>query len=105
MTTETYIYTTEFSLISADFALIVQYLASSVNPARFADKLYVNNLITRENMENARILGITRSSLIRPLIAAVVTHVEINPANYDKFISILKEYGGLEDLVQVFESQ
>ena len=49
--------------------------------------------------------GVTDSERIRPLVYAVLSQVEKNSAKYGKFLNILEDEGGMEELVQLLQKQ
>ena len=83
---------------------IVHFLAANVSPGRLADKLLVAGLVTEGVRERALIVGLPVSERIRPMIDAVITRIELNHAKYDLFISVLRQFGSLEDFIQHIET-
>ena len=83
---------------------IVRFLAANVSPGGLADKLLVAGLISEGVRETALVAGLPVSERIRPMIDAVITRIELNHAKYDLFISVLRQFGSLEDLVQYIET-
>ena len=83
---------------------IVRFLAANVSPGGLADKLLVAGLINDDIREKARVTGLPVSETVRPMIDAVITRIELNAAKYDLFISVLRQLGSLEDLIQFIES-
>ena len=82
---------------------IIRFLATNVSPGALADKLLVVGLISDGVREKALVTGLPVSETIRPMIDAVITRIELNAAKYDLFISVLRQFGSLEDLVQYIE--
>ena len=82
---------------------IITFLATNVSPGGLADKLRGAGLINDEIRQLALVTGVPTTQNIRPMIDAVISRIELNEANYDKFISILKECGSLDDLIQFIE--
>ena len=83
---------------------IVRFLAANVSPGGLADKLLVAGLINDDIREKALVTGLPVSERIRPMIDAVITRIEQNAAKYDLFISVLRQFGSLEDFIQFIES-
>ena len=83
---------------------IVRFLAANASPGGLADKLLVAGLISEGVRERALVAGLPASERIRPMIDAVITRIELNHAKYDLFISVLRQFGSLEDLVQYIET-
>ena len=83
---------------------IVRFLAANVSPGGLADKLLVAGLISDDVRETALVAGLSVSERIRPMIDAVITRIELNHAKYDLFISVLRQFGSLEDLIQYIET-
>ena len=82
--------------------LIISALADSVSIETLAGKLRINRLIGDDIHREAR--GAERTtSKISHIIDIVLSKVELNPANYDKFIDILREFGDLGDLIEHIE--
>ena len=82
---------------------IVRFLSADVSAGELADKLLVAGLISEHVREKALVTGLPVSETIRPMIDAVVTRIELNAAKYDLFISVLRQFGSLEDLIQFIE--
>ena len=82
---------------------IVRFLAADVSAGELADRLLVAGLISENVREKALVTGIAVSETIRPMIDAVVNRIELNEANYEKFICVLRQFGSLEDLIQFIE--
>ena len=78
-------------------------LADTTRAEDLADKLLRERLITKGYWEEACLPTVTDSKRIRRLIRAVLSQVKLNPANYDKFVSALRELDGLQDIVQMIE--
>ena len=82
---------------------IVRFLAANVSPGALADKLLVAGLISDDVREKALVTGLPVSETVRPMIDAVITRIELNAAKYDLFISVLRQFGSLEDLIEYIE--
>ena len=78
---------------------IVRFLAANVSPGALADKLLVAGLISDDVREKALVTGLPVSETVRPMIDSVITRIELNAAKYDLFISVLRQFGSLEDLL------
>ena len=82
---------------------IVHFLSTNVNPERLADKFRVAGLINDDIRWKALVTTIAIPERIRPMIDAIITRIELNVANYDTFISVLREFKSLEDFIQFIE--
>ena len=82
---------------------IVRFLAADVSPGALADQLLVAGLINDDIREKARVTGLPVSERIRPMIEAVIIRIELNAAKYDLFISVLRQFESLEDLIEFIE--
>lgn len=83
---------------------IVDFLAASVSPERLADRLLVQNLLCEDIRQQVLVPVLTKSEKVRCMIDAVIARIKLHPANYEKFMSLLKEYGSLEDLIRLIDS-
>ena len=82
---------------------IVRFLGANVSPGALADKLLVAGLISDDVREKALVTGLPVSETVRPMIDAVITRIELNAAKYDLFISVLRQFGSLEDLIELLK--
>ena len=82
---------------------IIHFLSANVSPDRLADTLFAAGLINDDIKAKALVTSITIPERIRPLVDAVVTRIELNAANYEKFITVLRQFK-LEDLITFIES-
>lgn len=82
---------------------IISFLAANVSPERLADRLRRENLIGDDIKERASTTTIAKSDRIRPMVDAVISRVKLNVAKHAKFISVLKQFQDLEDLIQFIE--
>ena len=83
---------------------IINFLAANVSPGSLADKLREKHLINDEIRHKALVKGIPTPENIRPMVDAVITRIELNVANYDKFISVLKQFESLDDLIHFIQN-
>ena len=83
--------------------VIVSFLAANVSPGTLADELWVAALINQDIRDQASVMGLTNAEKIRPLIRAALSRIKINPANYRKFIAVLRNVE-MDDLVTEIES-
>ena len=81
-------------------ATIVRFLSVNVSPESLANKLRSVGLISDDIWRQAIMPFASTPQRIRPLIDAIISRIELNEKNYDKFISVLEEFGSLEDLIQ-----
>ena len=69
-----------------------------------AGKLYFSaRLISESIWEEAYVGGKTNANKIRLLMKSILSQVELNAANYDKFVTVLKDISGLQDIVELLE--
>ena len=95
--------TEEYKRFFAQFDQLIEKLADANVVESLADKLENTQLITHECWEEACLKTITNTKRIRPVINAVKSKVEMDTANYYKFISILKEIPGLQCIIELLE--
>ena len=95
--------TTQYKKVAAKYDLIIRTLSKTVSAETLAGKFYAKLLIGDDICSKARVAGVAEDK-IRPVIDAVLSKIELNPAVYDKFIQILKEFQDLEDLIECIES-
>ena len=81
-------------------ATIVYFLSVNVSPELFANKLRSVGLIGDDTWRRAIMPFSSTPKKIGPLIDAIISRIQLNEKNYDKFISVLEEFGSLEDLIQ-----
>ena len=93
--------TQQYDRLFIKFDQLIENLADITRAEVLADKLRRKRLITKGCWEEACLPTVTDSKRIRLLIRAVLSQVELNPANYDKFVSALREFEGLHDIVQL----
>ena len=72
-----------------------------MSPDRFATELEISGLINRDVREEAEVTTVATSRRIRPVMNAVITKLELSEENADKFKSVLKKLGVLDDLTQI----
>ena len=83
---------------------IVEFLAANVSPEGLADRLLVQKLIGEDIRDQVKVPVKTKPEKIRCMIDAVIARIKLNPANYVKFIDVLKQHGSLEDLIHAIET-
>ena len=93
----------EYNRVALNRNKIVRFLAANVSAGELADELLVAGLISDDVRQKAQVAALSVSERIRPMIDAVITRIELNAAKYDLFISVLKQFRSLEDLVQYIE--
>ena len=96
---------TEYKTLQRNLEVIVDFLSDNVQPERLAGKLFSASMITRSTAQKASMRGVTDSERIRPLVYAILSQVEKNSANFERFLNILEDEGGLEELVQLLQKQ
>ena len=86
---------------------IIQFLADLGFTGVLAEKLFGNEMILRRIYDQAKSVapGMVEVDRAAVLFNAVLASVQLNPAKYDKFISILKEIQGSDDLVSFIEGR
>ena len=95
--------TEEYKRFHAKFDQLIEKLADADVAESLADKLRKEELITHYCWEKACLQSVPNTDRIRPLINAVMSRVEMDTANYGKFISILKEISGLQSIIDLLE--
>ena len=96
--------TQQYQRLFTNFPTLVDVLSSVGIAAQLADRLYYSaRLITKAVWEEASLGGMTESNKLRVLMNSVLSQVELNAANYDKFVTVLYEFDGLQDVVQLLE--
>lgn len=79
-------------------------LSALVSAEELAGKLYFSaGLISESIWEEAYVGGKTNTNKLCLLLKSVLSQVELNAANYDKFVTVLAEIGGLQDIVELLE--
>ena len=93
----------EYQRLQEKFDIVIHHLGAVLSAEDLADKLYVNKLITSGTQEEASLGAVTNTKKIRALMIAVRAKVEIDPANYHKFLTVLKAISGAEDIGKLLE--
>ena len=92
--------TPEYQKLQVNYDTVIYHLGAAQVAEELADKLYANKLITREMAAKANLPTRTDTEKMRDLILAVLAQVELEPANYHKFVQILSSISGAEDIVK-----
>ena len=95
--------TEEYKRFFAQFDELIEKLADADVAKSLADKLRKKEVITHYCWEKACLPNVPNTDRIRPLINAVLSKVEMNTANYGKFIAILIEIDGLQSIIELLE--
>ena len=96
--------TQQYQTLLTNFPKLIKTLSPMISAEDLADKLFCSaRLITKGTWEEASLEGVTNSSKLRKLMKSVLSQVELNAANYDKFVTVLYEFDGLQDVVQLLE--
>ena len=96
--------TQQYQALLTNFPRLITTLSPMVSAEELAEKLHCSaRLITKGTWEEASLGGVTNSNKLRNLMKSVLSQVELNAANYDKFVAILYEFDGLQDVVQLLE--
>ena len=82
--------------------LIITTLGDCVSVEALADRLHRKSLIGDDIRREAHDRGVDASK-IRRMIDAVICKINLNSANYDMFIDVLREFGDLGDLIEHIE--
>ena len=77
---------------------IIKFLSVNVNPVELATELEIIGLINSHVRGQAELTTVPVPDRIRPVINAVISKLELNEENADKFKRVLKTLGVLEDL-------
>ena len=97
--------TPQYQRLFSTFPTLVTALTPMVGAAELADKLYFSTrLITESVWEEASVGGVINSTKIRLLMKSVLSQVELNAANYEKFVTVLREFDGLQEIVELLET-
>ena len=84
--------------------MLVKALSHMMSAEELADKLYFSaELITESIWEEVSVGGVVSSKKLRLLMKSVLSQVELKAANYDKFVAVLKELDGLQDIIEILE--
>ena len=95
--------TTQYKKVAAKHEQIITTLSATVSAEGLVGKLERKKLIGEEIRRKAR--GEREDiNKIRIIMEAVLAKIELNPANYDKFIETLREFGDQADLIDCIES-
>ena len=92
--------TPEYHKIQHNYANIRSTLTNLVPPEDLGNKLFAAALVGHEVRLTTYRLSISEQKKIDILLAAVTDQIELNPANFYKFIKILEEYMVLEELLK-----
>ena len=86
---------------------IIRALADQGFTRALAEKLLGAEMITRRIYDEAKnsAPGVVEMDRTTVLFNAVLASVELNPAKYDTFISVLREIRGSDDLVAFIEGR
>ena len=82
---------------------LISHLAAAKCSGDLADKLRSRGLISDGVYEAGVHAAAMESTRIRALIHAVDAEVKLNTRNYYKFVTILRELAGLEDIVETLQ--
>ena len=93
--------TPEYQKLQENFDKVIYHLGAARVAEELADKLFAKKLITNETREEASLATVTDTKKMRVLIPAVLAQVEIEPANYHKFLQVLTAISGAEDIVKL----
>ena len=92
--------TPEYRKIQDNYANICSTLTAHVPPGDLGNKLFSVRLIGNELKRAAGRGIVDEEERINKLLAAVTDQIELNPANFYKFIEILEEYTELEEVLK-----
>lgn len=90
--------TPEYLTLQESYSRLVTHVSMQIDTLR--DSLFETGLISSDIYDNINTI-VTAKEKARTLIRAVMTKVELNPSNYNKFMDILKKEGMFtEDVCQ-----
>ena len=97
----------EYSRLQCKRDTIIRQLADQGFTGELGEKLLGAEMISRRIYAQARNVapGVVEVDRATVLFNAVLAGVELNPAKYDKFICILKQIQGSDDLVDFIEGR
>ena len=95
--------TPEYQKIQENFDTIIRQLGAAQAAEELADKLFTKKLITSETRDKASLATLTSAGKMRVLIPAVMGQVEIDPANYHTFLTVLRAISGAEHMADYLE--
>ena len=85
--------TEAYQSIFSRFDQIISHLSDNVSAETLADKLYTAHLITPDSLREACHTGERNSNKMRKLLLAVLSRIELDANNYNRFMAILTELG------------
>ena len=96
--------TQQYKRLFLNFPRLVSALSALVSAEELAGKLYFSaGLISESVWDEANVGGKTNAKKLCLLIKSVLSQVEMNVVNYDKFIIVLTEISGLQDIVELLK--
>ena len=85
--------TCEYRTLRRNFSVVVDSLACTVDPANFVQKLNEVNLVNRDVVNSASVVGVlTPAQRIRPVIVAVHSQISLCASTYHTFVDILQQF-------------
>ena len=91
----------EYQKLQENFGTVIRHLGAARVAEELADNLFAKKLITSGTLEKASSATQTDTEKMRTIIVAVLAQVEIEPANYHKFLQVLSAISGAEDIVRL----
>ena len=86
----------EYRTLHKNFSIVVGNLAATVNPTHFAQKLNEVNLVSKDIVDSASVVGVlTAAQRIQPVITAVHAQIELRASLYHKFIAVVQQFNPL----------
>ena len=95
--------TAEYRKIQDNYAKISSTLTELVSPGDLASKLFEARLVGKQLKQFANKEIRDDGERINRLLGAVHNQIELNSANFYKFIKILEEYVELEELLKLLK--
>ena len=95
--------TPEYRKFQNNFDMLSKTLINHVPPSDLASKLFAANLIGGELNRKANREIVDEAERINSLLAAVHNQIELYRYNFQKFITILKGYRPLTELIKRLE--
>ena len=87
--------TREYRTLQENLSKIRNSLSATVDPGNLALKLYEADLVTRDTLDSAHLVGVTPDQRIYPSLRAILAQVELDASKYHGFITILQQLNPL----------
>ena len=90
--------TPEYQKLQENFDKVVRHLGAILSAEELGDKLFSNKLITSGTQADASLSTVANTKKIRALLVAFLAQVQFDPANYEKFVTVLSTISGAEHM-------